>query len=279
MVRSKKHPGISLSVSCVYRALGAQTYMLLRQTWRRSLSIDRCTERCRNIKSDSLSAAVERLRMEIKPVFEVNGIELRSSNLDYRWGPPSMVTSWRLNMLLPRHRLDVRTCNFRSATSSGWWIVSSKASFQSVSMPFPCRLLGVWTCHILDIFLAILTLKVVLPRHRFDDLSFRRRRHDIYKYASSNASFWRIRNVYACFFLGIVYAMYMYTHTTPYWGSLYTMYTRFTFTASFWRIYTKYNASFEASCSRIIKLYTSASSWRVHHVYTRRFDAIILALS
>ena len=80
-------------MSCVYRALGAQTYRLHRLTWRQSLSIDRCTERCRNLKSDSLSAAVERLRMEINPVFEVNGIKLRSSDLDYRWGPPSMVTS------------------------------------------------------------------------------------------------------------------------------------------------------------------------------------------
>ena len=64
--------------------------MLHRQTWRRSLSIDRCTDHCRNIKSDSLTATVERLYVwRLKPVFALNGIELRSSNLDYRWGPLS----------------------------------------------------------------------------------------------------------------------------------------------------------------------------------------------
>ena len=79
-------------MSCVYRALGAQTYASSSDM--ASIPVDRSLyERCRNIKSDKLSAAVERLRMEIKPVFEVNGIELRSSNLDYRWGTPSMVIS------------------------------------------------------------------------------------------------------------------------------------------------------------------------------------------
>ena len=101
-----------------------------------------------------------------------------------RWGPPSMVTSWCLNRLLPRHRLDVshvRTCIFRSTKSSGWWIIIFyKASFQRVSMSFPCRLVGAWTCHIFDIILTILTLKLVFPRHRLDDMSLRRRRHDVW---------------------------------------------------------------------------------------------------
>ena len=119
IVCSKKYPEISLSMSCVYRALGAQTCFIVRH------GVDPCRSIVVQIAVEKWKATALQLQSNVftngnyNLSLQWNGIELRTSKLDYIRGPPSMVASWPLNMLLPRHRLDVRTCIFRSATSSG----------------------------------------------------------------------------------------------------------------------------------------------------------------